>query len=467
MSQARSDKLPFGVKFFYGGAEFANSMIYTVFYTFGMFFFTDVARLSPAFAGFLVMAGTLWDAFADPIIGVISDHSRSRWGRRRPFLLGIAAPFGLASWLLFTDFSLSPFWSQVYFLVIVLGWFTTYALLTVPYYSLIAEMTPDYNERTSLVSYQAAWSQVASIIGGGATLVMAQYFARLWGSDKLGWSGMAAVLGLAAVPLTLLTWRVTRGYELFPQNTRIRFQDVYEATFKNRPFIYTMGLYTFGMIGMSVASGFGIYFMKYYMGFNEAQSSLAFGLLFGGTILWIPLISFISNRWGKQWAYNISMGVWAAMQGIGILLLKPGMNLLFYFGMFIGSGGFVAIFLLGWSMLPDVIEVDEFKTGQRREGLYQGIFSFVQKAACAPVLGLNGLILKWIGYVADAPQSQGTLLGIRILFSWGVALFVIIGIIFCILLPMTKKRHDALRLAIRLKKEGKEYDAKSLEALLR
>lgn len=467
MSRPRTDKLPFPVKFFYGGAEFANSMTFTLFYTFGIFFFTDVARLSPAFAGLMIMAGTLFDAVLDPIIGIVSDRWRTRWGRRRPFILAMAFPFGLVSWLLFTDFNLSPIWSHVYFFVIVLLFFLCYALLTVPYYALAAEMTQDYNERTSLVSYQAGWSQVASIIAGGAPLVLADYFARNWNSVKAGWCTVGAILGAACVPLILLTWHFTRGYELSPENTRITFKDVYQAAFKNRPFFYTMGLYTFGMIGMSVASGFGMYFMKYYMEMDHEQSSLAFTILFGCTIVWIPFISLISNKWGKPWAYMVSMGLWASGQGIGILVLRPGMTVLLYLVMVLASGGFVAISLLGWSMLPDVVEVDEFKTGQRREGLYQGIFAFVQKASCAPILGLNGLILERIGYLPDVPQSKDTILGIRLIFSWDVTGFILIGMVFCILLPMTKKKHELLRQAIALKKQGKEYDLQSIEDLVR
>jgi sugar (glycoside-pentoside-hexuronide) transporter len=466
-SRHRTDKIPLGVKIGYGAGAGSSSLIFTLFYVFGMFFLTDVVKMDPAFAGIVMMIGTFWDAFTDPAVGIWSDRTKFRWGRRRPFMFAIAIPFGVIAWLLFTDFNLSPSWTKVYFVLMVILYFTAYTVLAVPYNSLSAEMTQDYDERTGLVGYRAAWSQVFSIIGAGLPLILAQYFAKILGSQKAGWSGMAAVFGVVCIPLILIAWRSTRGYELFPEETRIKFRDIFTSALKNRPFLYTMGLYTCGMIGISVAGAVGMYFMTYNLGFSEKQTSLAFVILFGCTVFWIPFLNIVSSKLGKRWAWIIFIGGWVLVQSVGVMfILGPGMVGTFYLLSFLASGGLVCVTMIGNAMIADVVEVDEYKTGQRREGLYYGFEAFIQKAACALAIGLSGEILSRVGYIPDAPQTEGALLGIRVIYGCGTALFLFISIIFCYFLPMTKQKHKALREAIRLKAEGKEYDDSLIKDLL-
>ncbi len=466
MNKQENDKLPLGVKIGYGGGEGANSLIFTFLYAFGMFFFTDVVKLDPAFAGLVLMIGTLWDAVTDPAIGIYSDRLQTRWGRRRPFLLLVAVPYGVISWLLFTDFSLDPFLTKIYFIIMIILYFTAFTCLTVPHLSLSAEMTRDYDERTSLVGWRAGWSQATSIIGAGLPLSLAAYFGDMFGSQKMGWSATSAIFGLLCIPMVLLSWRVTRGYELYSQDVDIRFKDLFDAPLKNRPFMYTIGLYAFGLMGMTIAGSVGVYFMTYYMGFSEDQSSIAFGILFGCTVLWIPLINLVSSKLGKRQAFMIFIGLWACVQSIGIFLVRPGWTMGYYLMMFLAAGGLVGIYMIGWAMIPDCIEVDEFKTGDRREGLYYGIIAFVQKGGCTLSLGISGIILSKVGYVPDAPQTETALLGIRMIFGPGVAFLLIISIIFCYFMPITRKKHQALCQAIVLKKQGRAYETKSLEGII-
>ena len=112
--------------------------------------------------------------------------------------------------------------------------------------------------------------------------------------------------------------------------------------------------------------------------------------------------------------------------------------------------------MLSWAMIPDCTEVDEFKTGQRREGLYYGIATFAQQTSVAVALLFTGIFLSWIGYVPDVPQSHGTLLGIRLLFALGTALFAIVTLVLAVRLPLTREKHAALRAAISARKLGQE-----------
>ncbi|MEI6725692.1 MAG: MFS transporter, partial [Actinomycetes bacterium] len=163
-------RLSLRVKLGYGGAEGAGSLLWTVYYTFFLFFLTDVVKMRAGAAGFIVLVGSLWQALFTPVVGIVSDARRWKWGRRRPFLLASAVPYAIVAWLLFTDLRLTPAWTFVYFLVVTLLYFSVFTLEDVPYTALAAEMTQDYDERTSLVTYRTGWSQLVTIIGAAVPL---------------------------------------------------------------------------------------------------------------------------------------------------------------------------------------------------------------------------------------------------------------------------------------------------------
>ena len=459
MPEKTTQKLPTGVKAGYGAAEGANCIVFTLFYTFAMFFLTDVAGLDPAFSGTLFAMGILWNAFTDPIVGIWSDNLKSKWGRRRPFLLAVAFPFGIVAWLLFTNFNLSPGLTKLYFFVVIILYFTVYSFLETPHLALSAEMTRDYDERTNLVAWRTGWSQMGAILAGALPLIMVAYFEEIFGSKNTAWSLMAALLGTICIPLILVAWHCTRGYELFPEKTTVRIRDIFGAPLKNRPFRFLVAAYTLGLMAMTIGGGVGMYFMIYVMGFTETQISTALFILFGVALLWIPVIDFTCAKFEKRRAWFVFIGMWAIVQGLFIqFLIQPGDTVTLYVLCFFAGGGLTGVYMIGWAMIPDCIEVDEFKTGQRREGLYYGFISFIQKGACALAMWILGMALSWIGYVPGAIQSESALSGIRLIYGLGETFFLILSIICCYFMPMTREKHQALCTAIQLKKEGRPCD---------
>ena len=464
----KKPRLPIGIKVGYGAAEGANSITFTLFYTFAMFFLTDVAKLSPAFAGTIFAVGILWDAVTDPLVGIWSDGLKSKWGRRRPFILAIAIPFGVVTWLLFTDFNLSPALTKAYFFSLIILYFTVYTLLETPHLSLSAEMTQDYDERTSLVAWRTGWSQMGSVMAGSLPLMMVAYFEQAFNSRTMGWSLMAASFGLVCVPLILLTWRTTRGYELFPEDTHPGIKDIFQAPITNRPFRIFAIAYTLALMAMTIGGGVGMYYMTYLMGFSESQISIGLLILFGVSILWIPVIDFVASKLGKRTAWLIFIGIWTLVQGVFIqFVIQPGDTLLLYCIFFFAGSGLTSVYMLGWSMIPDCVEVDEYKTGQRREGLYFGFIAFIQKGGCALAMWILGMALSGVGYVPDVAQSERALMGIRTILGLGEASLLILSILFCYFMPITREKHQALCEAIQLKKEGKPCDEEGFADIIR
>jgi Na+/melibiose symporter-like transporter len=196
-------KIPFKIKVGYGVTGWATLFTFTVFTTYGLYFFTDVAGLAPAFAGLLLAIGTLWDAVTDPLIGAWTDKRDPAKGRRRPFIFAVALPFGIVSWLMFTNWGFEDLGTKVYFMLIVIAYYSVQTLLDIPYTALGAEMTKDYDERSSLNSHRAFWATVGSILTG-FTLILVSYFTELTENEYLGWSITNAVFGfLSPYPFSL------------------------------------------------------------------------------------------------------------------------------------------------------------------------------------------------------------------------------------------------------------------------
>lgn len=461
-------RLPFRVKLGYGMAELSSSLTWTLVAVCFLVFLIDVVGLQPAFAGFVLMVGKLWDAITDPLLGVVSDRLKTRWGRRRPFLLSVAVPYGVITWLLFSDFGLTDTLTKVYFIIAIILYNTAATILDVPYMSLAAEMTQDYDQRTALFSYRAVFSQIASIIASAVPWSLAPFLAEvLGGEERTGWSAMTAIFGVFAIIPILWTWNATRGYELYPEKTTVSLRDVLSGPLKNRTFLYTMGVYTSASMIIGAVGTVMEMYMKHYMGFTGTQQTLAFLFLFACTILWIPVISKVSASYGKRESFIVFFGLWIVVQAVGVSLLKPFMVIPFYILMVLASAGVVTITLIGMSMIPDAVEVDEFKSGQRREGIHVGVLWFFRKLGIAVVIQLLGLILTWIGYDGTKPiQSPETISAIRALFILGPTVLMFISIVFAYLMPMTRTRHAALKEAIRLKSEGKPWDESSIRDVL-
>lgn len=457
------ERIPLGVKIAYGAAEGSSSLIFTTLGIYFLPFLTDVVGIGPSIGGSILFAAVMWDAITDPVMGIISDRTRSRFGRRRPYLVGAAIPFGITFWLLFSTPCLDRTALVIYYLAMALLLHTAITIIDIPYTALAPEMTRDYDERTSLVSYRVVWSQITSTIGAAVPLLIVERFS----DPKTGWSVTGAVFGAACIFPILLTWRFTRGWERHAEETEpLRFRDMLGALLGNRSFRYVAGIYLFSITSVYVISAMAIYFLEYYIGFSEKEISVFFLFFFICTLAWVPGITVASNRLGKRNAFILFMGLWALAYGVGNFLIKPGQILMVYLISVFGAAGAGSTFQLCWAMIPDVVEVDEFKTGRRREGLYYGVAIFLLKVGSAFALLIVGHALERIGYVPEAAQPPAVLLGLRILFGPMVAGMLVISIILAYFLPMTRDRHKALLAAIRAKNAGEEWSDEGFRELL-
>jgi glycoside/pentoside/hexuronide:cation symporter, GPH family len=467
-AEKRQGKLSLSKKTGYGSIEFSGSMVFTCFMVFGMFFFTDIVGLTPAVAGTIVAVGTLWDALAGPFFGIASDSCKNRYGRRRPFILAAALPFCLITWLMFTNWGFGETGTIIYFVIMVIAFFTVIAAVDVPYTAMGAEMTLDYDERTSLNTWRAVFSQIGGLLGGIFPLMIAAYFGGIANDISTGWSYTGLIMGVLGAIVVLYGWRMTRGGELFPDKTHVKVKDILTGPLKNKPFLYVIGFYSMGIMVMALGSTLFVYFLKDYMMYDEEGISTAMAIIFIPTFLWVPIIDYVSKRFSKR----LSWLIFASLYLIAILCLylfvRPGYDITLYIVFFFMSVMAMVPYQIGWSIIPDCVEIDEYKTGARREGLYYGTINFITKGGSALAIFIGGLLLQYVGYNTElAAQTAETMDGVRLILVGGSAIMTILGIVFLALYPLSKAKHGAIVKAIEARKNGEAVDESSFKDCIR
>ncbi|MEA5534797.1 MFS transporter [Crocosphaera sp. XPORK-15E] len=547
ITSPQSEKLNFTTKLAYGAGDFGPAITANILVFYLLFFFTDVAGLPAGLAGSVLMIGKISDAINDPIIGILSDRTRSRWGRRLPWILGGILPFALLyclQWIIphFSDDINTNQWSLfAYYVLIGILFNITYTTVNLPYTALTPELTQDYNERTSLNSFRFSFSIGGSILSLilyilasiaypndaqtrffvlGLSCSILAIIALLWCSLRIQERGANPILNLAKKKklgniLTLLgilgfIYGILRmipgispliggnsqldyvsffallasllilgfGLTLVFSKTEdhlvnkeaqeeneieqiipsLSFPQQLKIVFNNRPFLFVIGIYLCSWLAVQLTASILIYFVVSYMRLGEDTSGFVALAVQGTALVMLFFWQAVSKKLDKKIVYFMGMVVWIIAQ-IGLFSLQPGqVNLMFIFAIMAGFGVSVA-YLIPWSMVPDVIELDELETGQRREGVFYAFMVLLQKFGLALGLFLVGVVLEAAGFIARVPgeaipiQPDSALLAIRIAVAPLPAIILIIGLVLAYFYPITREVHAEIRLKLRERQE--------------
>ena len=465
ISRVKSDVLSFWVKLAYGTGDWSEASYGTLRQIFYAIFLTDVVGLDPRLASFAVLVGIIWDAVNDPLVGILTDRMRSRWGRRRPFLLFFAIPFGASFLLLWWA---PPWHNQVALAATVTLAFmisdTFETLCGVPYSSLLPEMTSDYDERTTLTSFRIFFNLLASLVTAVAAPAIIDAALAAGLTQQQGYLIVAGIFGgLAAVPFLLIFAVVRERYGATdrPQET-VTFRQTVRTAWANVPFrfatlIYMLNWITFDLVALSlpfyllywIARGNMLTSVK-LLGISLPLESAVFALLLVTATFALPFWLWLSHRLDKHIAYIIGMVFWAGVQ-IGIFLVHPGQITLVLWMAFLAGLSVSAAHILPDAMFPDVIEWDELRTGRRQEGIYYGVKNFVRKLTGALAIFIALQVLGWFGYQTPPEgattfvQSPITLTAIRILIGPLGAVLLFSAVITAWFYPLTRERHARIR----------------------
>jgi len=437
-----SDRLSRRTKLLYGAGDTGFSLTGTIIGAYFAIFLTDVVGISPGVAAAAIFVGRSWDYVNDPLIGHISDRTRTRWGRRRPFLLFGALPYALAFAILWwrppleSDLALA-----IYYAVAYLVYDASATFVYMPYFALTPELTSDYDERTALTSYRMFFSIFASLLAFTVPLAIIGTFAPENASRVLV---MGLAFGIASALPLLLTFLGTRERQVYMAQEQPRLLQSLRAAMKNRPFVFGMAIFLLTWVAIDLLQATLLYFVKYCVQ-REAQSDLIMGVIFVTAILVLPFWEWTSRRWNKRWAYVAGIAFWAVVQLVMVTLNASTDITLLLFLCVLAGIGVSAAHVLPWSIIPDAIEWDELRTGERHEGMFYSLITLMQKVASSVAIPLALLLLDVTGYTPNtARQPASALLGIRILAGPIPAALLCAGILFAILYPLSRERYAAV-----------------------
>ena len=431
-------KLSRSTKIIYGAGDLGFSLTSTIIGAYFLFFLTDVVGIQPAVAGIAILVGRTWDYINDPIIGHISDRTRSRWGRRRPFLLFGAIPFALAFMLMWYR---PPFESQIalaaYYAAAYVIFDAAATFVYMPYFALTPELTEDYDERTALTSYRMFFSIFGSLLAFTVPLMIVGTFTPENAARVLC---MSAIFGVvSALPLWLVFFK-TREKEAFIAQDRPKLIPSFKAALKNRPFVFGAVIYLLTWMCMTIIETILLFFIKYVLDL-ESMSEIIMALIFVTAIFAIPFWEYASRKLNKRLAYAFGVSFWAVVQLL-LISLNPSVPLALIIFLCVMAGiGVAAAHVLPWSILPDAIEWDEYKTGERHEGMFYSLVTLSHKVASSIAIPLTAVMLDVTNYVPNAAQqSPSVVFGIRLLMGPIPALLLTLGIIFAIKYPLDREQ---------------------------
>ncbi|HUG33637.1 MAG TPA: MFS transporter [Anaerolineales bacterium] len=464
-------RLPFWVKFMYGSGDWGISSIGMMRSIFLALYLTDVVGLEPRLASFGALVGIVWDAINDPIIGFLSDRLRTRWGRRRPFLLWFAIPFGLSFVILWS----APNWdNQVALLTYVTLSFmisdTLTTLVTVPFLSLTPELTPDYDERTSLTSFRSVFQLIGALSMVVAAPSIVDAIIRAGGTQQQGFMTVGAIFGsIGAIPLILIGLFI-RERARPEQSESIPFRETLSIAWQNVPFRYSVGIHLLNWSAVDMVAVTFPYFLLYWVGQGDllatiriggvelAYESAFFGILMLVCILFVPFWLWLSKIRNKREAYILGMAFWVAVTFM-IYTVQPGQEYTLLLLAALAGIGVSAAYTMPDSLFADVIEWDELRTRRRQEGIFYGIRALIRKLTGALMIFLTLQALGWSGYISPPDgalqftQSDSVLQMIRLLVSPFGALMLSGTIVLAWLFPLSREKHNRIQRLLERRRE--------------
>ena len=455
----------------YGLGDMSSSMFWKLFSYFLPFFYSNVFGLSLADAGILMLVTRIWDAVSDPMMGILADRTKTRWGKYRPYLLYFAVPFAVCGVLLFTTpENGKTVWAYVTYILMM----TVYTGINVPYGSLLNVMTSDSDEKSVLSSYRMFFAYGGSFLALGIWEPLCNFFDKTKAAavetagaaeglasistDPTAWNHAMIVIAGCCCLLFVLCFLFTKEY-VKSESTVSVGQDL-KLLLKNKPWWLLIGAALASNLFNTVRGTATAYFFSdYILKTVEIAPQWAFLVSAGiflsigevsnmvGVVLAVPM----SRHLGKKSTYIISMAV------------LVGLSIAFFF-LPATAGGYWAMIAfqivistftgvispLIWSMYADVADYSELKDGTASTGLIFSSASMAQKFGGA----FGGAAVMWLlagfGYdtTAGAVQTETALLGLRMLMSWVPAIVAALAIVVTFFYPLTKKKMETVQVEL-------------------
>jgi oligogalacturonide transporter len=451
-------KISLGTKLMYASGEICGGGAYLIISLLFLIYLTDIVHLPPFLAGTLILTGKIWDAFIDPTIGYISDHTVSRFGRRRKFILIGFIP-------LFITYSL--IWNQVhfqttlglflYYLLLYLLFNTAFSTLMIPFYALNADMTSDYKERTSISGFRMIFSSVASIFCG----VLPTMIIHRYTNAAQGYRVMGIIFATIFSAIWLLVFYGTHGKykeKIVEDTEKLNIFKSVRTVYQNKSFRVQIGMFLCSMAAVDFLSTLFLYYLTYCLNRSSEYPALMATLIIV-QVIFLPIHMAVSKKKGKVAPFKIGLTVWTIAMVLAFFTYYLHGAIYIYLVAFLSGIGTASAYLVPWSIIPELTDVDEMMSTKKRQGMYYGMVEFMRQLALALTVFIIGAVLQWSGYLPGVAQNSMTKTFIHILFTIIPIAFIGLGIFFSTRYNMTEEKYKILKAEIeRRRSNGKSED---------
>jgi len=409
-------------------------------------FLMEHGGLSPFLAGLVVWIARIVDAFTDPGMGRLSDMTRWRAGRRRPYFLIGALPFGLFFALMWWSVPLDSESARfIYYASIYVCVSLAMTCISVPYLALIPEMAADYDERTSLNTFRS----IAAVLGTLAAVGM-KPVADSMGGDSAAWVTTAALTAVWLIVPWFAVYAVSFERPARERNAPLGFVAGIQALGGHRNYRILATLYILARIAVDLIGAMLLLYFAYSIG-REEDFAPTLALFLVIVVASLPVWLSVAKTRDKRALFIAGTAWWSAIQ-VALFAADASWPRWILFAVpSLAAVGYAIAEMMPWSMLGDVIDEDELATGERREGMYVGFFTFLRKIGGATAVLAMGFVLELSGFVGGLERGEQTrlaLFSIRTLTSLVPMVSLLLAIAFAIRYPLTREVHAKIVIAL-------------------
>ena len=409
------------------------------------FYIVDVKNLPATWFSAFWLFYTLYNALNNPTLGYLSDRTRSRWGRRLPYILFGGLPYGVMFALLFTapfDGKYNPSGLLLYFGICLIIWEGLYTALATGYYGLLPEMFGTYKERTDVAAKMNIFQTFALVIGAALPPLLAEI---------LGWSGMATLLAVISVIAIYIGYPALFERADLKTDTSYPFVASLKATFVNRSYWTAAGSQAMRFFATGTLQMGMLFYMKYSMHVAESQATIIFGIAFLVAMISLyPWRNWVANKLDSRRTLMLANAV--MILGIIPLGFAPSLTLTYFAAVIIGIG-LGGLVLIGDVIMTEVVDEDEIKTGHQRAGMYFGMSGFIITLSGLLVASIFGIMMPAFGYdtLLDI-QPASVDLGFRLFLTVPTTIGFLLAIFLLWLYPLHGKYLQEVQAAIAAKR---------------
>ncbi len=446
--------LTFKEKLGYGLGDTASHFVWDMVGFWLLFFYTDVYKIPAAAAGTIMLIARFWDMGIDPVIGIISDRTRTRWGKFRPYILFGALPYAILAVLTFTTPDFGVTGKIIYAGATYVLLMTAYAAVNLPYSSLAAVMTADTYERSNLNTYRFICAFSGQLMVAGLALTLAKFFG---GGDKAqGFQYTLVLFGFLSLVFFFITFKTSTERVQPLKSLEGSIKGDFKNLFKNRPWIILaiVGIVSFVMFAMQNAAI--VYYFKYYIGNEDSVQSFnvigTVALIVALYIVALPFSKPLAKRFGNK---NVFIGSSLISGVFFILLYLPGEKnvITIYTLNILAKMAYAPAVPLLWTMIADAADYSEWKTGRRATGLYFSAATFAQKAGWGIGAAITAWLLTAFNYVPNAIQTPTALIGIKLLVSVIPGILYMSCALFMLFYTIDSKTTDQMKMDLDIRRE--------------